>query len=285
MNFWAFQILNGISFGMTLFTLSVGLALIFGMMRVLNLAHGAFYAVGAWVGISVARSTGSLPLGALVGVAAVVAIALVVETALLRRIPRAELPQTLLTFGIMLCLGDLVLWYWGGTPLKVATPELLGGVVRFQGMVFPKYRLFLIGFGLALALCLWLIQTRTRAGVMIRAAMDDPQMAQSVGINVPVLTTLAFAFGAGLAALGGVMAAPVLGVYVGMEFDVLLLSFVVVIVGGLGSLRGALVGSILIGLLDSVSKSLFPDLALFSLFVPMALILVFMPNGLFGKSP
>jgi branched-chain amino acid transport system permease protein len=283
MNFWAFQILNGVSFGMTLFTLSVGLALIFGMMRVLNLSHGAFYAVGAWIGISVARSSGSMLLGALCGIAAVVAIAFFIEIALLRRIPKAELPQTLLTFGVMLVLGDFVLWYWGGTPLKVATPEIFSGVVRFEGIVFPKYRLFLIAFGLALALCLWLIQTRTRAGVMIRAAMDDPQMAESVRINVPTLTTLTFVFGAALAALGGVIAAPVLGVYVGMEFDVLLLSFVIVIIGGLGSLWGAFIGSIFVGLLDSISKSLFPELALISLFLPMALILVFMPNGLFGK--
>jgi branched-chain amino acid transport system permease protein len=268
---------------MTLFTLSVGLALIFGMMRVLNLSHGAFYVIGAWIGISVTQFSGSVLLGAVCGIGAVVIIAFAIEIVLLRRIPKAELPQTLLTFGVMLVLGDFALWYWGGTPLKVATPEIFSGVVRFQGIVFPKYRLFLIVFGLVLALCLWLIQTRTRAGVMIRAAMDDQQMAESVRINVPVLTTLTFVFGAALAALGGVIAAPVLGVHVGMEFDVLLLSFVVVIIGGLGSLRGALVGSILVGLLDSISKSLFPELALFSLFLPMALILIFMPKGLFGK--
>ncbi|MGW1420820.1 branched-chain amino acid ABC transporter permease [Bradyrhizobium manausense] len=267
---------------MTLFALSVGLALIFGMMRVLNLSHGAFYAVGAWIGISAGRQSGSIVFGALCGVVAVVLIGLMIER-LLRYIPKAELPQTLLTFGAMLVLGDLSLWYWGGTPLTIEAPGLLQGVVSLQGIVFPKYRLFVAGFGVVLAICLWLIETRTRIGMMIRAAIDDPLMAQSAGVNVPLLTTVTFAFGAALAALAGVVAAPVLGVQVGMEFDVLLLSFVVVVIGGLGSLRGAMVGALLIGLMDSVSKALFPELALFSVFVPMALILALKPSGLFGR--
>jgi branched-chain amino acid transport system permease protein len=283
MTFWALQILNGISFGMMLFALSVGLALIFGTMRILNLSHGAFYAVGAWIGISVARQTGNLALGAVAGVLAVICIAVTVERLLLRRIPKTELPQTLLTFGVMLVLGDLSLWYWGGTPLNTDPPTWLQGVIRFEGIVFPKYRLFIIGFGIVLALGLWLVQTRTRSGVMIRAAIDDPQMAQSAGVDVPLLTTLTFAFGAALAALAGVVAAPVMGVSVGMEFEVLLLAFVVVIVGGLGSLPGAMIGALLIGLLDSLSKALIPELAMFSLFVPMALILALKPSGLFGR--
>lgn len=283
MTFWGFQLLNGISYGMTLFLLSVGLALIFGMMRVLNLAHGAFYVLGAWIGISASKATGSVVIGSACGVVAVVLVAIVVEWLLLRRIPKAELPQTLLTFGVMLVLGDLALWYWGGTPLSLDPPEALQGVVRFGGLVFPKYRLFLAIFGGLLAFFLWFLQTRTRVGVVIRAAIDDPEMARSAGINVAVLTTATFAFGAGLAALGGAVAAPVLGVHVGMEFEVLLLSFVVVIIGGLGSLRGALIASIAVGLLDSVSKALVPDFAMFTLFVPMALVLALKPAGLFGK--
>lgn len=283
MTFWVLQILNGLSFGMTLFALSVGLALIFGTMRILNLSHGAFYAVGAWTGITVGKQSGSLVVGAIVGVLAVVMIAVAMEKLLLRRIPKAELPQTLLTFGVMLVLGDLSLWLWGGTPLTIDPPSWLRGVIRFDGVVFPKYRLFVISFGFVLALCLWLIQTRTRVGIMLRASIDDPQMAESAGVNVPLLTTLTFAFGAALAALAGVVAAPVMGVYVGIEFEVLLLAFVVVIVGGLGSLPGALIGALLIGLLDSLGKALFPEVAMFSLFVPMAMILALKPSGLFGK--
>ncbi|MCZ7561168.1 MAG: branched-chain amino acid ABC transporter permease [Burkholderiaceae bacterium] len=277
-------ILNGLSFGMLLFLIAAGLALIFGVMQVLNLAHGVFYALGVWIAISVFRHTGSLMAASVVGVAGVVAIGVAIERWLLRRVPREELPQALLTFGLMLILGDIALWVWGGTPQTLPRPDWLSGPVNIGSFVFPSYRLFVIAVGLAVGVILWYLQARTRIGALIRAAVDDAEIAQSTGINVSLLSTATFAFGAALAAFGGIVGGPIVGVHVGTELEVLLLSFVVVIIGGLGSLPGAFVGAVVVGLLDSVGKALIPEFALFTLFVPMAVILAIWPNGLFGRS-
>jgi branched-chain amino acid transport system permease protein len=283
MSFWLYQLLTGLSFGMLLFISSAGLAMIFGVMRILNLAHGAFYAVGAWMAIAVAGWTGSLLLAAMGGIATAMVIGFAVERYLLRRTPADELPQALLTFGIMLMLGDLALWIWGGTPRTLARPEWLMGPVRIAGMVFPSYRLFVIALGVTIAGLLWYLQARTRIGAMMRAATDDAETARSVGINVSLLSSGVFAIGAGLAGLGGIVGGPIVGVHVGTELDVLLLSFVVVVIGGLGSLAGSFVGAIVVGLLDSLGKALLPDFALFTVFAPMALILALRPRGLFGR--
>ncbi len=282
MAFWTYQILNGLSFGMLLFLSAAGLALIFGVMRVLNLAHGAFYAMAAWTGSWVARQSESLLLAIVVGVVVSVATGILFER-LLRRVPREELPQALMTFGLMLVLGDLALWIWGGTPQTVPRPDWLSGAVRIAGVPFPAYRLFVIAIGLLVGVFLWYVQVRTRVGAAIRAAIDDAEMARSIGIDVSLLASATFAVGAGLAGLGGLVGAPIVGVHVGTELDILLLSFVVVIIGGLGSLKGAFVGAVIVGFLDSVGKALLPDFALFTLFVPMALILVVRPTGLFGR--
>jgi branched-chain amino acid transport system permease protein len=281
--FWFFQLLNGLSFGMLLFLLAAGLSLIFGLMRILNLAHGAYYLLAAYVALSIVQATDSVMLGALGGIVAVIALGIVMERLFLRRLPRGEeLPQALLTFGFLLIVGDVSLWIWGGTPQSLPKPPLLASSVRLGALVFPSYRLFLIALGAVVGLALWVLQERTKIGAMVRAAIDDAEIAQATGINVSRLSTLVFAVGAGLAALGGVMAGPVLGMYPGADFEILLLAFVVVIIGGLGSLKGAFVGGLLVGCLDNFGKALFPELALFTIFAPMALILAIRPSGLFG---
>jgi len=281
--FWVFQLLNGLSFGMLLFLLAAGLSLIFGLMRILNLAHGSYYLLGAYVALSTVQATNSLVLGALVGMATVVTLGVVMERLFLRRLPQhEELPQALLTFGFLLVVGDVSPWIWGGTPQSLPKPEMLSASVRLGPLVFPSYRLFLIGFGAVVGTALWYLQERTRLGAMVRASVDDAEMAQGTGINVSVLSTAVFGFGAALAALGGILAGPVLGIYPGADFEVLLLAFVVVIIGGLGSLKGAFVGGVLVGCLDNFGKALFPELAYFTIFAPMAAILAVRPAGLFG---
>jgi branched-chain amino acid transport system permease protein len=281
-SFVLIQVLNGISFGMLLFLLAAGLSLIYGVMRILNLAHGSFYLLGAYVALSVVQWTGSLAIAALVGTAVVTLVGIVMERVLLRRLPREELPQALLTFGILLIVGDLALWIWGGTPQTLPRPESLSRSVRLGTLLFPTYRLFVVAVGAAVGLGLWFFQERTTLGAMLRAAIDDAEIARSTGINVSRLSTAIFALGAALAALGGIVGGPLLGVYPGADFEILLLAFVVVIIGGLGSLKGAFVGALAVGLLDNFGKTLFPQLALFTIFAPMAIILAIRPTGLFG---
>lgn len=285
MSFWIYQLLVGLSFGMLLFISSAGLALIYGVMRILNLAHGAFYAIAAWLAIQVAGYSGSLWLAAVCGIAATVFIGILIERYLLRRIAGDELPQALMTFGLMLILGDFALWAWGGTPQTLARPDWLTGPVRVAGVAFPAYRLFVIAVGVLVGALLWYLQARTRVGAMVRAVADDVETARSLGINVSLLSSGAFTTGTALAALGGIVGGPIVGVHVGTELEVLLLSFVVVIIGGLGSLPGAFVGAIIVGLVDTLGKALVPDFALFTLFAPMALILAVRPTGLFGREP
>ena len=283
MTFWTFQLLNGLSFGMLLFLLAAGLSLIFGLMRILNLAHGSYYLLGAYVALWAVEATGSFVLALGAGVAVVVLLGVLMERVFLRRLPHGEeLPQALMTFGFLLIVGDVSLWIWGGTPQSIPKPEMLAASVRLGSLVFPSYRLFLIGVGLVVGLALWYLQDRTKLGATVRAAIDDAEIAQASGINVSRLSTLVFGAGAALAALGGILAGPVLGVYPGADFEVLLLAFVVVIIGGLGSLKGAFVGGLLVGCLDNFGKALFPELALFTIFAPMAIILAVRPAGLFG---
>jgi branched-chain amino acid transport system permease protein len=282
MTFWAIQTLNGVSFGMLLFLLAAGLSLIFGLMKILNLAHGSYYVLGAYVALSVIVATGSFLVAAAVGIATVVGLGILMERVFLRRVPHDELPQALLTFGFLLIVGDVSLAIWGGTPQTLPKPAIFETSVRFGPLVFPSYRLFVIGVGAVVGLGLWLLQERTRLGAMLRAAIDDADIARATGINVSLLSTSVFAFGAALAALGGIIGGPLLGVYPGADFEILLLAFVVVIVGGLGSLKGAFFGGLLVGLLDNFGKALFPQFALFTIFAPMAVILAVRPSGLFG---
>jgi branched-chain amino acid transport system permease protein len=280
--FWVIQTLNGISFGMLLFLLAAGLSLIYGLMKILNLTHGSFYLWGGYIGLMVMHSTGSLVLAAVTGSLAIALLGVFMERFLLRRFHLQELPQTLLTFGVLFILSDLAIVTWGGNPQTMPKPAMLSQSIQFGSFFYPSYRLFIIGFGLAVAALLWWLQEGTRIGAMLRAGVDDEETARALGINVSLLFTLVFALGAFLAALGGIMGGPIMGVYPGADFEVMLLGFVVVIIGGLGSLKGALVGGLIVGLLDNFGKVFFPEFALFTIFAPMALILAVRPTGLFG---
>lgn len=278
------NVLNGISLGMLLFLLAAGLSLIYGLMKILNLTHGSYYLVGAYIASTVIARTGSFALALLVAPLAVAALGAVMERFFLRRFHLDELPQTLLTFGFLFIIADLSLWIWGGDPIILDKPAAFSTSINLAGEFYPTYRLMLIGVGLLVAAILWWFQEYTRLGAMLRAGVDDSEIARAIGINVSLLFTLVFALGAFLAALGGVLGGPIIGASAGADFEVMLLAFVVVIVGGLGSLRGALVGGLLIGLLDNFGKIYFPEFALFTIFVPMAVILSFRPTGLFGRA-
>ena len=283
MNFWIIQTLNGISFGMLLFLLASGLSLIYGLMKILNLTHGSFYMLGGYLGLVTVKLTGSFILAVLAGCIGVALIGIVMERFFLRRLHLQEMPQTLLTFGFLFIFSDLAMLIWGSNPETLPKPAMFEHSMPLAGIMYPSYRLFIIGFGLAVALLLWWVQEGTRIGAMIRAGVDNEEIARALGINVSLLFTLVFAFGAFLAALGGVMGGPIVGVFPGADFEIMLLGFVVVIIGGLGSLKGALVGGLLVGLLDNFGKVFFPEFALFTIFAPMALILAVRPAGIFGR--
>jgi branched-chain amino acid transport system permease protein len=280
MNIWAIQILNGISYGMLLFLLAAGLTLSFGVMRIINLTHGSYFLLGGYVGLTVARITNSFLLALVAGSGAVWILAVLTQRLLLNRLLKDEMAQILLTFGLLFMIGDLALWGWGGSTQTIQKPSLVAGSFPIGTLAFPVYRLVLIGVGVATALFLWWFLEGTRIGAMVRAAVDDAEIAQTVHVNVPLLMTGVFAFGAVLAAVAGVLGAPLLGLYPGADFDVLLLAFVVVVVGGLGSLGGAFVGALAVGLTDTFTRVFFPDLSYFAIFAPMAIILLVKPGGL-----
>jgi branched-chain amino acid transport system permease protein len=281
--FWIAQTFNGLSYGALLFLLASGLSLIFGVMRVVNLAHGSYFMLGGYVGLSVMWRTHSYAAALLAGALAIGLVGVGMERIFLRRLPGQILGQVLMTIGFALIFQDLALLIWGGDPYTIPVPAALQGVVAVGNLRFPRYRIFILVVAAAIAVVLWLALDRTRAGAMIRAAVDDPEMAGGVGIRVPLVSLGVFALGAALAALGGVIGGGFLGVYPGADFEVLPYAFVVIIVGGLGSLPGAIVGSLLVGLLDNFGKALFPELSYFTLFAPMALILALRPTGLFGR--
>jgi branched-chain amino acid transport system permease protein len=281
--FWISQAFNGLSYGALLFLLASGLSLIFGVMRVVNLAHGSYFMLGGYIGASVVWRTGSFVLALLCGALAVALIGIGMQRLFLQRLPGQTLGQVLMTIGFALIFQDLALLIWGGDPYSISVPRPLQGVLALGGLRFPRYRIFIILVASAVGAVLWLALDRTRVGAMIRAAVDDAEMAGGVGIRVPRLSLGVFALGAALAALGGVIGAGFLGVYPGADFEVMPYAFVVIIVGGLGSLPGAMVGSLLVGLLDNFGKALFPELSYFTLFAPMALILALRPTGLFGR--
>ena len=283
MEFWVTQAFNGISYGALLFLLASGLSLIFGVMRIVNLAHGSYFLLGGYVGLTTVWQTKSFPLALVSGAVAVALVGVGMERLFLRRLKQQVLAQVLMTMGFALIFQDLALLIWGGDPYTISVPAYLSGSLRWGLVVFPIYRMFIIVSASAVAVALWLFLENTRAGATIRAAVDDGEMAQGVGINVPFVSMGVFALGAFLAALGGVVGGGFIGVYPGVDFEILPYAFVVVIVGGLGSLQGAIVGSLMVGLLDNFGKALFPELSYFTLFAPMAVILALRPTGLFGK--
>jgi branched-chain amino acid transport system permease protein len=275
---------NSITLGGLLFLLSAGFSLIFGLMRIPNLTHGSLFMLGAYFGATFLNWY-HFPfwLSALLAALIVAAFGGLIERLLLRRLAGSEQAQVLVTLGISFMVADFCLMVWTGDPISVATPPALNGAAEFAGLVFPIYRLAIIVIAMAIAGLLWLLLERTRLGAMIRAGVDDPQMARVVGIRVSRLFTVVFCLGAALAGFGGMMGAPILSVYPGLDADMLPLALVVVILGGAGSLLGSLVGSFVIGFLYNFGQALLPELAYFVLFLPMVLVLAVRPKGLFGR--
>ena len=278
------QALNGLSFGALLFILASGLSLVFGMMDVVNLAHGAFYMLGAYVALSVVQATGSFWVAMVAAPLALALLGLVLEPLLLRRLRGRHLDQVLLTIGVSLVIVDLIGLVWGREVRSLSAPPGLDGSVTLIGGVYPVYRLFVIAFGAALALAMSVIYRRTKIGMLIRAGVEDAEMLGALGVNTNRLFASTFATGAALAGLAGVIAAPVFGVQPGMDTDPgLLYSLVVVVVGGLGTLSGAVAGSVLVGPADTFGKVLFQDVALAVIFAIVALVLLLKPTGLLGR--
>jgi len=281
MDFFIIQTLSGISFAAVLFLLTSGLSLIFGVMNIVNIAHGSYYMLGGYIGLSAYWATHNFVIGLLAGAISVGVLGSLMQRFFLRKYVE-HFPQVLMTMGFALIFRDLALLIWGGDPFSFPAPEFLQASIHLGGVVFPSYRLFVVLISAAVAFCLWLFNEKTSYGAQLRATVDDKEMAAGMGINVPLVSGMTFGLGALLAAFGGVVAAPFFGVYAGADFEILPLAFLVVIVGGMGSLKGAAVGSILVGLVDNFGKALFPDFSYFTLFLPMAIVLAIRPTGLFG---
>jgi branched-subunit amino acid ABC-type transport system permease component len=283
LDFVIVQGLNGIAYGLLLFLLAAGLSLIFGMMDVVNLAHGSFFMLGAYIGYSAARATHNFWLALIVAPLVIGALGVLIEVTLLKRLYRRPLlDQVILTFGLSFMAAELAKIIWGTNELVLQPPDIFAGPVDVLGNTYPVYRLFVIAVGLLIALALWLAERRTRIGAIIRAGVADRQMVAGLGVNIGAVFTGVFAFGAALAAFGGVVAGPVLSLFPGLDGQVLINALIVVVVGGMGSLTGAFWGGLLIGVAVTFLTILVPAIALVLTFVVMGMILLVRPNGLFG---
>jgi len=294
------QVLNGVQLGVLLFLLAAGLTLVFGIMNFVNLAHGSLYMVGAYFAATFIPWSGSFIVGALLALAAAAAVGMALEVLIFRRLyHRDHMDQVLATFGLILFFNELVLMVWGPAGLSIAVPSWLAGQVTIiPGVPYPAYRLAVLVAGLAAAAFLYVLVSRTRTGMRIRAGASDPQMAQALGVDIKLLFTAIAGLGAALAALAGLLAAPLRSVYSGMGEDILVLAFVVVVIGGIGSIRGAFVAALGVGLIDTVGRAFLPRVldALFSdsiadsvapalsttlIYLTMVVVLAIRPRGLF----
>ena len=278
-----FQLLNGATFAALLFVVASGFTLVFGLMRIVNLAHGALYLLGGYIGYTAVALTDNFALGLLTAFIATAVLGLLTDYFLLRFVKGIELSQVLLTLGLALALGDCGLVIWGGDPITLPVPDLLRGPLRFGALAYPRYRLFVLAVGILLFVLLWTLLNRTRLGALIRAGVDDSEMVDALGIDINRVFLWTFMLGASLAGLGGTLGGAFLTLYPGADGEILVFSLAVVIIGGLGSLTGAAVGSLLVGYLATFGQVLFPELAYFVIFGPMAVLLSFRPTGLFGR--
>jgi branched-chain amino acid transport system permease protein len=281
--FLAVQLLNGLSFAALLFFLASGFTLIFGLMRIVNLAHGAFYLIGGYVALTTITATGNFWLGLLAGPAAIALIGLFTERVLLRPVRGRELPEVLLTVGVAFVFADMALEIWGGDPRSITPPDFLQGGLELGFVTYPRYRIFVMGCALLVGIALFVLHTRTRYGAIVRAGVDDREMIGALGVDIDRVFAGVFVFGSLLAGLAGVIGGGLLSLLPGADTEILLYSLAVVIIGGLGSLPGAVIGSLIVGLADTFGRALAPDLSYFTLFAPMALILVLRPRGLLGS--
>jgi len=293
------QTLNGVQLGVLLFLLAAGLTLVFGIMDLVNLAHGSLYMMGAYFCATLAKWTGSFLLGVLLAVPATVLLGIVVEMVTLRHLyVRDHLDQVLATVGLILFFNELVRLFWGPGSLTITLPPLINGHINLLGIPYPTYRVMILLVGLAVALGLYLLVTRTRLGMLIRAGATNREMVSALGVDIRLLYTLVFGLGAGLAGLAGMLNAGIRTAEIGMGEEILIVSLVVIVIGGTGSIRGALVASLLVGLIDTLGRSFLPDMlklvlpeqvastaapALSSMmvYIIMAVVLVLRPQGLF----
>lgn len=283
MQFWVIQTLNSLALGGLLFMLSSGFALIFGLMRIANLTHGSLFMIGAYVAASVLRGGYSLIVAGLVAMVVVGLLGAIIERFILRSLSGNSQGQVLATLGLSFIAADACLMIWGGDPIPINAPEMLRAPLQMFGFSFPTYRLVVLAISMISALLLYLLMERTRLGAMIRAGVDDMQMARAVGIPASQLFTIVFSLGALLAGLGGTVGGPMLNAYPGLDGDMLPLALIVVILGGVGSLVGTFVASFIIGFIYTFGIALVPDLAYVILFLPMVLVIAFRPSGLFGS--
>ena len=283
LRFWLIQTFNGISYGALLFLLGSGLSLIFGVMRIVNLSHGSYFLLGGYVALSVILATGSWALAIPIAALSLALVGLVMERIFLRPLGFDPLRQVLLTVGFAFLFQQAALDIWGGDNKDIVPPEILTQTAIVGGLHLSGYRVFMIAVATAIGLILWSVMEHTRLGAAVRATVDDAQMARGVGIDTSRISMFIFALGAFLAALGGVIGGGFLGVYPGLDFQILPIAFAVVIIGGMGSLGGAAIGALLVGVADNFGKALFPEVSYFTLYAPMALILAVRPTGLFGR--
>jgi branched-chain amino acid transport system permease protein len=283
MSLWLVLAVNSITLGGLLFLLSAGFSLIFGLMKIPNLTHGSFFMLGAYFAVTLLRWGVDFWTAAIVSGLGVALFGGIVERLVLRRLAGAELAQVLVTLGLSFMVADACLMVWTGDPVQVETPRLFAGATAVGSLRFPTYRLAVSVIAVVVAAGLWALLEKTRLGAMIRAGVDDPAMARVVGIRVSRLFTIVFCLGAWLAGFAGVIGGPILSVYPGLDQEMLPLALVVVILGGSGSLLGSLVGSFVVGFLYNFGQAMLPELAYVVLFLPMLIVLVLRPQGLFGR--
>ena len=275
---------EGISFGLILFLLAAGLSLTMGLMRIVNMAHGALYMVGGFVGLAVAKFSHNFLIGVIAGAVCAGLIGLVLELGFLRRLFKQEASQVLLTIGFIYIIMNLAQWIWGTFPLGSVVPHILSGAVRIGSVDIPAFRIFIIGFGLVLAVLLWLFQEKTKIGAKVRAGMDNREIAGSLGTNLKLLFTGVFVLGSFLAGLCGLIGGYLTGINLGIAWQALLLSLIVVVIGGTGAVQGALLGGVIIGLLNAFGVAYFPQAASYLMYVALIVILLVKPSGLLGRA-
>jgi|TARA_B110000503_G_C7133055_1_gene407628 branched-chain amino acid transport system permease protein len=279
-----FQLLNSATFAALLFVVASGFTLIFGLMRIVNLAHGALYLFGGYLGLTISMMGGNFYVSAIGAAIGVALMGLIIDLGLLRFVKGNELRQVLLTLGVAFVLNDLALVLWGGDTYSIPVPSYLDGPFEMGDVTYPKYRLFVLLVGILIFIALWLLMAKTKLGALIRAGVDDSETVSAMGVDIRKIFIYTFMLGAALAGLGGVMGGAFLTLYPTADSEILVFSLAVVIIGGRGSLVGAAVGSILVAMLANFGQVWFPELAYFVIFGPMAVLLAFRPLGLFGKA-
>ena len=284
--FLVIQTLNGIQYGLLLFLIASGLTLVFGIMGIINLAHGSFYMIGAYLAFSLTQWTGSLPVAILLGIPVTLLLGLLIEKCFIVHLyKRDHLQQVLLTFGLILIFNEMQLIIWGGDPNGVPVPPALSGSIPISDTLnYPVYRIFLSLVCLVIAGLLALVIQKTRIGMRIRAGFSNREMVESLGVNVRLLYAIVFSVGVALAGVAGMLAAPVETVYPGMGEQILIVSFVVVVIGGIGSVKGAFLGALAIGLVDVYGQVYLPETASVAVYALMAAVLLWRPSGLFGRA-